>query len=350
MQTHPTLAADSPASRTVVMIFNSGMASGDALLQASWSADVATLLDRNLLTIFSCANDYADLMGETKVMAKLKAHWLLSPRKCPFAAPSVFHPPGDRSCWSQANIYVYAVQGRDSGSSAACMMTRSAKTADPGAALSLATKVRQQHRPSDSSEVFSGEAAKPTQPSTLSKVECQQPDDDDVARDTTVAAVVDRPADDAEFNLLPSLHHELAAASTGAAEPCGVVGLQPVCPASALLNVGEDKPHKSAPADQISSRIVSAQCTNLGSTGLPECATLEVHGSRCVLTIALEHGVSPSSVIVQSLNGGSELLIRAPGVDTFVVRDKCWNYSKARAKGSASRRRVCITIPGRGHA
>ena len=41
--------------------FNTGMASGDAALKKSWAKDISWLLDRKILTLFTCANDHNDL-------------------------------------------------------------------------------------------------------------------------------------------------------------------------------------------------------------------------------------------------------------------------------------------------
>ena len=111
MQAHPDSAGKNET--TVVIAYNSGMGSGEKKLQESWAADVAFLLDQDILCLFTCANDYMDVPGERRVMQKHNACFLLEPCACPFAAMTVLVPEGPHShCTTQANSFVYAVKGR----------------------------------------------------------------------------------------------------------------------------------------------------------------------------------------------------------------------------------------------
>jgi hypothetical protein len=87
------------------------MASGDAKLQASWRRDVEYILDSNLLTIFTCASDKLDLASEVKLMKTLDACYKLYPRRNAFAAITTYHPEGRREEYTNANAFIYAVQG-----------------------------------------------------------------------------------------------------------------------------------------------------------------------------------------------------------------------------------------------
>jgi len=44
-------------------------------------------------------------------MRGMRAKYVLYPRKNPFQAVTVLHPPGNREGWYSANAFVYAVQG-----------------------------------------------------------------------------------------------------------------------------------------------------------------------------------------------------------------------------------------------
>uniref|UniRef100_A0A7S1HTE4 Mitochondrial splicing suppressor 51-like C-terminal domain-containing protein n=1 Tax=Eutreptiella gymnastica TaxID=73025 RepID=A0A7S1HTE4_9EUGL len=95
----------------VVCAFNTGFASGDARLRASWTGDIKYLIQEGFLTFFTCANDWADLKGEAQVMAILEARYVLQPQKSPFRSMSVVQEPDDKGKWYSANSFVYAVQG-----------------------------------------------------------------------------------------------------------------------------------------------------------------------------------------------------------------------------------------------
>jgi hypothetical protein len=111
MQEH--MPRGSRAELVMIIVYNSGMASGDAKLQTSWRSDVEYILDQNLLTIFTCASDKLDLANEVKLMKRLGACYQLYPRKNAFAALTTYHPEGKREDTTNANAFIYAVQGRN---------------------------------------------------------------------------------------------------------------------------------------------------------------------------------------------------------------------------------------------
>ena len=95
----------------VVCAFNTGFASGDPQLRASWTADIKYLAEQGLLTFFTCANDWADLKGEAKIMDILQAKYALPAQQSPFRALSVIQEPDNKERWYCANSCVYAIQG-----------------------------------------------------------------------------------------------------------------------------------------------------------------------------------------------------------------------------------------------
>ena len=54
-------ASDSSSQRLIVVGFNTGMASGDEALKKSWAKDISMLLEKKILSLFTCANDHNDL-------------------------------------------------------------------------------------------------------------------------------------------------------------------------------------------------------------------------------------------------------------------------------------------------
>lgn len=91
------------------------------LLQ-SWLPDLYFLTSTSLPLFFTCANDYADLQGEIKVMYHiLGAKFVARGEENPFSYASTFIPPekdptssaGTESNYSRGNSFWYAVQGFD---------------------------------------------------------------------------------------------------------------------------------------------------------------------------------------------------------------------------------------------
>lgn len=102
---------------TLVCGFNTGFGAGNRKLTLSWLPGLAKLAELHLLCIFTCANDYGDVRGETAVLRNLLGiHFLLDPVPSPFRAVSTFHAPGSvEKEWSCANSFFYAVCGFASG-------------------------------------------------------------------------------------------------------------------------------------------------------------------------------------------------------------------------------------------
>jgi len=61
---HAMYPDSSSQFKMVVLGFNTGMASGDTALKKSWAKDIAKLLDKGTLSLFTCANDHNDLKCE----------------------------------------------------------------------------------------------------------------------------------------------------------------------------------------------------------------------------------------------------------------------------------------------
>ena len=102
---------------TVICGFNTGFGSGVAKLMESWSLDLVALIRSRVPAIFTCANDYSDLAGESAIMGEiLGANYLLQGVPSPFKAVTVMKAEdqslsADRS-WSCSSSFVYAVQGQ----------------------------------------------------------------------------------------------------------------------------------------------------------------------------------------------------------------------------------------------
>jgi len=63
----------------------------------SWLPDLIALLQCNQAVYFSCANDYGDLFGETKVMKEvLNARFIAEAEDNPYRACTTLHAPGRR--------------------------------------------------------------------------------------------------------------------------------------------------------------------------------------------------------------------------------------------------------------
>lgn len=87
----------------------------------SWFPDLQFLTATNLPLFFTCANDYADLVGETTILRHLLgARFIAAPQENPFSYASTMVPPNTASAdntvkegqdFSRGNSFVYAVQG-----------------------------------------------------------------------------------------------------------------------------------------------------------------------------------------------------------------------------------------------
>jgi hypothetical protein len=83
------------AANTMVVGFNTGMGNGLYPLMQSWLPDLVQILKREMVAVFTCANDYADLKGEVMVWKLLDANMVVGPQKSPFKAVTIVRAPGD---------------------------------------------------------------------------------------------------------------------------------------------------------------------------------------------------------------------------------------------------------------
>lgn len=113
----------SPAC-SLVLGLNTGFGNLNRALRHSWGASLVALLDAGLLAVFTCANDFADLKGETTLWREvLGASVVLPPARNPFHGCTTMVAEGRRAGsageeeedWSCANAFVYAVQGYADG-------------------------------------------------------------------------------------------------------------------------------------------------------------------------------------------------------------------------------------------
>ena len=83
--------------------------------------DLAEMLRREMVCIFTCANDYSDLKGELLVFQLLGAQLVLKPQRSPFKAATIVRAPGSEKSanggveWSCSSCFLYAVRGRTEG-------------------------------------------------------------------------------------------------------------------------------------------------------------------------------------------------------------------------------------------
>eukprot|EP00929_Paragymnodinium_shiwhaense_P046901 TRINITY_DN23845_c0_g1_i1.p1 TRINITY_DN23845_c0_g1~~TRINITY_DN23845_c0_g1_i1.p1 ORF type:complete len:646 (-),score=85.92 TRINITY_DN23845_c0_g1_i1:25-1962(-) len=122
LQKHPELT---PAN-TVCVTYNGGfgnfISSGRDELLWSWLPDLLFLADSGFLCVFFCANDYADLQGESVVHSELiGSYFAMEPCRNPFSmattyggAPQTSADPeaGDME-WFRGNSFAYVTQGSD---------------------------------------------------------------------------------------------------------------------------------------------------------------------------------------------------------------------------------------------
>jgi hypothetical protein len=110
-------------ANTIIVGFNTGSGSGVAKLMQSWSLDLVAVVNSGLPAIFTCANDYSDLAGETVIMKNiLGAKFLLEGTPSPFKAVTVLKTEEGKAdsdgSWSCSSCFAYCVQGqRDATSS-----------------------------------------------------------------------------------------------------------------------------------------------------------------------------------------------------------------------------------------
>ena len=106
----------------VVIGYNTGLGSGELSLMASWLPDLIALIKAGLPAAFTCANEAADLFGETRVMGKLlKARFVVEPYKNKWHAVTTYRCEGEQGEkeYTCANSFVYAVCGTADSSATA---------------------------------------------------------------------------------------------------------------------------------------------------------------------------------------------------------------------------------------
>ena len=121
---HPALL--SPTSLCVVVGLNCGFGNWenplpkryDLLLE--WLGDLYFLTGTKMPLIFTCANDYADLDGESQIMQKLLGcRYLIAPMENPYGFASTFIAEDTNgesvNNYSRGNSFLYAVQGCELG-------------------------------------------------------------------------------------------------------------------------------------------------------------------------------------------------------------------------------------------
>jgi hypothetical protein len=107
------------SENAIIVGFNTGMGSGLWPLMLSWLPDLLAILRGGFIALFTCANDFSDLRGESLVWELLHARSLIAPQRNPFKAATIVHePPPEASGhpeWSCSSCFLYAVCGRDQG-------------------------------------------------------------------------------------------------------------------------------------------------------------------------------------------------------------------------------------------
>lgn len=117
----------------VVIGYNTGLGSGELSLMASWLPDLIALIKAGLPAAFTCANEAADLFGETRVMGKLlKARFVVEPYKNKWHAVTTYRCEGEQGEkeYTCANSFVYAVCGTADSSATASARLESAGYAE----------------------------------------------------------------------------------------------------------------------------------------------------------------------------------------------------------------------------
>lgn len=97
--------------------FNPGFGSGYGKLVLSWALDLVFLLNLNYKIIFTQANDFSDLRGETRIFEKLfgdKAKFFLAAAENPFRAMTHYVDENkktekDGGVWCVSNHSYYGV-------------------------------------------------------------------------------------------------------------------------------------------------------------------------------------------------------------------------------------------------
>jgi hypothetical protein len=355
------------------MVYNSGMASGDHALRVSWSTDIQYLLDTNLLAIFTCANDYLDLAGERKTMEDLFANYVLYPRRCAFAAMSVFHPVGRKDAWNQANSFVYAIQGQTAAASSASVASHQASCSSKpkgmrqgqgsdGRGGETARRRQCEKQGTETAKAQNGNSTitdaamggiHMTQLVSMSparSLHAKTKDGQEAAADqATVLANYSRQAD----ACLKTTTHKLECRSscTGswlarsrASGRAAESGMHNAPGMHASMGTVDTPVHDNFPTSQEwqADGVDSSPCDG---RHIPECVTVWEEDNEMRVQVRLNEAVLPASVIVESINNGKGLTVRVPGQEIFTLSLPRWNYDGAAAKGSARLRLVTVRVP-----
>ena len=105
---------------TLFIGFNPGFGSGYAKLLLSWALDLVFLINLGYKLVFTQANDFSDLRGETRVFDKLfdkKVNVFLPPSANPYRAMTTYVDENVKTAnqedgvWCSANTHLYGLQG-----------------------------------------------------------------------------------------------------------------------------------------------------------------------------------------------------------------------------------------------
>lgn len=108
-----------PEDSTLFIGFNPGFGSGYDKLLLSWALDLVFLVNLNYKIVFTQANDFSDLRGETRVFDRLfdkKVHFFMPPSENPYRAMTHYVDENVKTdtkegCWCCANTHLYGIQG-----------------------------------------------------------------------------------------------------------------------------------------------------------------------------------------------------------------------------------------------
>ena len=108
-----------PLESTIFVGFNPGFGCGYDLLLKSWCKDLIMLFNLGYRVIFTCANDYSDLRGETLVFERIfegKVNYFMEPEENPFRAVTHYTAEGRKEgSWSCGQTHLYGLQGWKEG-------------------------------------------------------------------------------------------------------------------------------------------------------------------------------------------------------------------------------------------
>ena len=104
-----------PLESTLFIGFNPGFGCGYELLLKSWCKDLCMLFNLGYKVVFTVANDYSDLRGETLVFKKVfkdRVKYFQEPMANPFRAVTHYTAEGRKEgTWSCGQTHLYGLQG-----------------------------------------------------------------------------------------------------------------------------------------------------------------------------------------------------------------------------------------------